>query len=246
MPRIAVVTPYWKEPLEWLRQCHESVLAQEVPADHFMVADGFARPEIASWNVRHVALPETHGDGGSVARGIGSVLADAAGYDFIAYLDADNWYQPQHLATLLELQRSTGAPICTSLRSFHRPDGERLDITERAEDMLQHVDTSCFLLHRAAFDALTIWSRMPKPLGPMCDRIFLAGLRQQRFGIASTRARTVAFRTVYELHYRQAGLEPPPDFKAGDMLKPGFEWLQTKEGVEESIRRLGFWPLSFM
>jgi glycosyltransferase involved in cell wall biosynthesis len=35
MPRIAVVTPYYKEPLEWLRQCHDSVLAQEVPADHF-------------------------------------------------------------------------------------------------------------------------------------------------------------------------------------------------------------------
>jgi len=246
MPRIAVVTPYCKEPLEWLRQCHESVLAQEVPADHFMVADGFTRPQIAGWNVRHATLPDAHGDGGSVARGIGSALADAAGYDFIAYLDADNWYLPRHLASLLELQRTTGAPVCTSFRNFHRPGGERLDITERAEDNLLHVDTNCFLLHRAAFAVLAIWTRMPKPLGPMCDRVFLAGLRKERFGIASTRARTVAYRTVHELHYKEAGLEPPPGFKPGDMLKPGFEWLQTKEGVEESILRLGFWPPSFM
>jgi glycosyltransferase involved in cell wall biosynthesis len=246
MPRIAVITPYFKEPLDWLRQCHESVLGQEVPADHFMVADGFPRPEIASWNVRHAVLPQAHGDGGSAARGIGSVLADAAGYDFIAYLDADNWYLPGHLASLLELQRTTGAPVCTSFRSFHRPGGERLDITERAEDLLQHVDTSCFLLHRAAFEVLAVWARMPKPLGAMCDRIFLAGIRKERFGIASTRARTVAYRTLYELHYTQAGLEPPAGFKPGDLLKPAFEWLQTKEGVDESIRRLGFWPLSFM
>jgi hypothetical protein len=246
MPRIAVVTPYFREPLEWLRQCHESVLAQDVAADHFMVADGFPREEIAGWNVRHVVLPHASADGGAMPRGIGGILADGAGYNFVAYLDADNWYLPDHLSSLLELHRTSGAPVCTSFRSFHKPDGGRLDITEEAEDLLRHVDTSCFFLHRSTFDLLALWSRLPKPLGVLCDRVFLAALRNERFAIVSTGRRTVAYRTMYELHYADAGVEPPAGFKPVGNLQPAFQWLQTREGVEECIRRLGFWPLTFM
>jgi glycosyltransferase involved in cell wall biosynthesis len=246
MPRIAVVTPYYKEPLEWLRQCHDSVLAQEVPADHFMVAHGFPRQEVAQWNVRHVVIPAGHADGGSMARGIGGVLADGAGYDFVAYLDGDNWFLPGHLASLLELHRATGAPVCTSFRNFHKLDGARIDVTEGAEDLLQHVDTSCFFVHRSAFELLALWTRMPQPLAPLCDRVFLSALRNERFAVVSTRRRTVAYRTLYELHYTNAGLAPPPGFKSRAILDPAFQWLQTREGVEESIRRLGFWPLTFM
>jgi glycosyltransferase involved in cell wall biosynthesis len=246
MPRIAVVTPYYKESLEWLRQCHESVRAQGVQADHYMVADGFPREELAGWDVRHVVLPDAHADGGSMGRGIGGMLADAAGYDFVAYLDADNWFLPGHFESLLELHRTTGVPVCTSFRSFHDLEGVGLDVTEEAEDLLQHVDTSCFFVHRSAFKLLPLWSRIPKQLGPLCDRVFLAAVRNERFAALSTKRRTIAFRTTYELHYRSAGLEPPAGFKPQGVLKPAVHWLQTKEGVEETIRRLGFWPLSFM
>jgi hypothetical protein len=246
MTRIAVVTPYYKEPLEWLRQCHDSVLAQEVPADHYMVAHGFPRAEVASWNVRHAVIPYGQADGGSMGRGVGGALADAAGYDFIAYLDADNWFLPGHLASLLELHRTTGAPVCTSFRSFHKPDGTRLDVTEQAEDQLQHVDTSCFFLHRSTFNLLALWTRIPQPLVMLCDRVFLSALRNERFGVVSTRRRTVAYRTLYELHYTGAGLAPPPGFKPRAVLQSAFQWLQTREGVDESIRRLGFWPLTFL
>jgi glycosyltransferase involved in cell wall biosynthesis len=247
MPRIAVVTPYYKESLEWLRQCHESVLAQGVPAaDHYMVADGFPRRELAEWNVRHVVLPDAHADGGAMGRGIGSILAGAAGYDFVAYLDADNWFLPGHIESLLELHRTTGAPVCTSFRSFYDLDDGRLDVTEEAEDLLQHVDTNCFFVHRSAFKLFPVWTHVPKQLGPLCDRVFLAALRNERFMVLSTKRRTLAYRITYELHYRGAGREPPPGYKPMRVLEPAVQWLQTKEGVEESIRRLGFWPLSFM
>ena len=246
MPRIAVITPYYKEPLDVLMQCHQSVLAQTLQADHFMVADGFPRDEIAAWNVRHVVLPGGHADGGSTPRGIGSILADAQGYDFVAYLDADNWYRPEHLASLLELHRGKGAQVCTSLRTFHAPDGSPLNVTEQAEDLLQHVDTSCFFVHRSAFELFSIWTRMPKRLGPLCDRVFLAAIRKGRFAAASTGQRTVAYRTLYEFHYKSAGLPLPDGFKPRDVLEPGVAWLQTKEGVDESYRRFGFWPPTFM
>jgi glycosyltransferase involved in cell wall biosynthesis len=246
MPRIAVITPYFKEPLEILRQCHDSVRAQGLQADHIMVADGFPREELAGWDVRHVVLPSAHDDGGATPRGIASMMADAEGYDFIAYLDADNWYEAGHLASLLELHRSTGAPVCSSFRNFRTPEGAPLDISEREEDLAQHVDTSCFLLHRPAFGVLSVWTRMPHVLATLCDRVFLAGIRKERFAIASTRQRTVAYRTLHELHYTQAGLQPPAGFKSRDMMKAGMDWLRTKEGVDESLRRLGFWPLTFI
>ena len=246
MPRIAVITPYFKESLDVLRQCHESVLAQGPQVDHFMVADGHPVNEVATWNVRHVVLPSAHDDGGSTPRGLGSMLADSEGYDFVAYLDADNWYQPGHLASLLETHQNTRSPVCTSFRSFHRPDGSLLEITELEEDRLQHVDTSCFLLHRSAFEVLSVWCRMPKQMGPLCDRVFLAAIRHARFAITSTRQRTVAYRTLHELHYKQAGLAAPAGFKSGSMIQPGVNWLRTQEGVDESVRRLGFWPLSFL
>ncbi len=209
-----------------------------------MVADGFARDELARWNVRHVVLPCAHGDGGSTPRGIGSLLADAQGYDFIAYLDADNRFEPDHVASLVELHRSTGASVCTSFRSFHSPEGVPLGITEPAEDALQHVDTSCFLVHRSAFDLLTIWARMPQVLGPLCDRVFLAGALYHRFITASSRQRSVAFCTTYQTHYDSAGLAPPPGVKPRDVLQPALTWLATRDGVEECLRRFGFWPLS--
>jgi hypothetical protein len=180
------------------------------------------------------------------SRSVGGLLADSEGYDFVAYLDADNWFHPGHLASLLELHAKTGSPVCTSFRTFHRPDCTKLDITEQEEDQLQHVDTSCFMLHRAAFSSLAIWARMPKPLGPLCDRVFLAALRKERWAITSTRRRTVAYRTLHELHYRKAGLEPPAGYKSGAMIRPGLEWMNTKPGVDECFRTLGFWPLSFL
>lgn len=246
MPRIAVVTPYHREPLEMLARCHESVLAQQPLADHIMVADGFARPEVASWNVNHVVLPQEHADYGCTPRGLGSMLADAEGYDFVAYLDADNWFLPGHLASLLELHRQTGSPVCTSFRAFYGPGGESLPVTEQEEDSLQHVDTNCFLIARAAFRTFPVWLQLPRQITALCDRVFLGALLNERFAISSTRKRTVGYRTLHELHYAKAGLQPPEGAKPGTLLRPGYDWLLTKEGVDESVRRLGFWPLSYI
>jgi glycosyltransferase involved in cell wall biosynthesis len=245
MSKIAVITPYFREPLEVLAQCHQSVLSQEVQADHLMVADGHPQDEVDRWKVRHVLLPASHADGGATPRGIGSLLAEAEGYDFVAYLDADNWYHPGHLASLLQLHQRTGAPVCTSFRTFHRPDGTAIAITEQAEDTLQHVDTSCFLVHRSAFGVMPVWPRMPKQLAAMCDRVFLAALRHARLSLSTTRERTVAYRTLHESHYLQAGLPLPAGFKSRDFMKGAFDWLMTREGVSESVRVLGFWPVTY-
>jgi glycosyltransferase involved in cell wall biosynthesis len=240
--RVAVVTPYYKEPLAMLRQCHESVLAQEADFDHFMVADGHALPEIDEWDVKHVRLPVAHGDNGNTPRSVGSVLAETEGYDFIAYLDADNWFHSAHLATLLATYEGTRAPVCCSKRSFHALDGRLLKVAEGDEESGDHVDTSCLLLHRDAFGACSVWHRMPRQLAPICDRIFFKALLNARLSVARTGTRTLAFRSQYLLHYTTAGETPPPGCKGAQTSNPPMEYLFSFEGIRDCVANLGFWP----
>jgi hypothetical protein len=161
-------------------------------------------------------------------------------------LDADNWYHPGHLSSLLQRFRQSAAPVCTSLRTFHLPDGTALPVSDPDENLLEHVDTSCYLIHRWAFGLTTLWSRMPRQVSPICDRIFYSAILKERYALASTRERSVAFRTLYTPHYMAAGLKPPPDAKPPELLEPSYAWLLSKAGVDECFHRLGFWPMTFM
>lgn len=244
--RLAVVTPYYKEPAEILARCHRSVGNQGLTVDHFMIADGHPRDEIDGWNVSHVKLPRSHGDNGNTPRGIGSLLARSEGYDFIAYLDADNWYNDGHLRSLVKLWEETRSPACSSFRTFHDAAGHPMAMYESDEDALHHVDTSCFLIHRSAFDCLSIWIDMPKILSPICDRVFLAGLLHRKFAVSSTRARTVAFQSQYRAHYVSANLPVPEGAKNEDFTAPAFQFLTSGDGVSQCVSALGYWPPTYL
>ncbi|MDP9057509.1 MAG: glycosyltransferase [Pseudomonadota bacterium] len=230
---IAVVTPYYRESVEILRQCHRSVVDQK--ADHFMIADGFPVDEIDSWDVQHIKLPRAHSDNGNTPRGLGSLLAKSQGYDFIAWLDADNWYHPGHLQSLLALHEQTGSTICSSFRSFHDLAGQPLDVTEADEDALQHIDTSCYLIHRSSFDVVGIWLDMPRELAPICDRVFLAQILRQGRSVQSTGLRSVAFRTQYACHYRAAGLPVPDGAKDASFADAALEYLRASGQPQPGI-----------
>jgi len=240
--KIAVITPYYKESIEFLRQCHQSVLDQNISADHFFVADGFPNEEIMSWNIKHISLPQAHGDYGDTPRGIGSMLADVEGYDFIAYLDADNWFHQNHLSSLLKLYEETKADVCTSFRSFHALDGREMPVTDADEQALDHVDTSCYFLHRNAFDALDIWLKMPHYLHSLGDRVFFHGLKSKKYKIVSTKEKTVAYRTQFKVHYLASNMEPPQNSKE-NVGNSAFERLLSVEGLKEVVEKLGYIPL---
>lgn len=229
-----------------LRQCHESVVRQKVDAVHLLIADGHPNAEIDAqhWPVQHVKLPCPHGDNGNTPRSVGSVLAVSRKYDFISYLDADNWFHGDHLSSLVELHRSTGASICCARRTFHRPDGSELNITEPAEQNRIHVDTSCLLIHSSAFALTGIWHLIPKPLAPVCDRIFYQKVLNDRFSIAFSPLRTVAFRTRYAYHYDLAKEPRPQNAKiAEDVFGEALRFLSDECGVAETVLRIGFYPM---
>ncbi len=238
--RIAVVTPYYKETEEVLRQCLESVRQQTYPCDHFLVADGhpvdFLEP---SSRIKHVILPKANADNGNTPRGIGSLLAAMDGYDAVAYLDADNWFLPQHLEKMVKAHEDTGAFLVSCRRAFHTLDGDEMPISEWDEDRHQHVDTSCWLVFRPAFSIFNAWF-MPKVLSPMCDRIFFARALHEKYRIIAIKSRSVAFRTQYNVHYRMANMAPPKDGKKGNVLLESLAYLSDPAKADEIDTALGF------
>jgi glycosyltransferase involved in cell wall biosynthesis len=239
--KIAVITPYYKEKTEILAQCHQSVLTQSISADHFFVSDGFPNTELKNWNIKHVLLPEAHGDFGDTPRGIGSILANVEGYDFITYLDADNWMHPDHLSSLYSLWEESKADVCTAFRTFHTINREELPISEKDEQLLNHVDTNCYFLHRNTFEALDIWLKMPKALHAIGDRIFYSGLKSKKYRFAHTKKKTLAYRSLWKAHYTAAKLDPPVESKENIGEEP-YKWLNTLAGIRETVEKLGFVP----
>ena len=219
IPRVAVITPYYKEPLAQLRQCHDSVLAQSEPCLHVLVADGHPRRRINHWRAEHVRLPRSHGDIGSTPRLIGSYHAIGLGVDAVAFLDADNWYGPDHIASLLKAMDEHRADFISSSRTLCRLDGSVMGPCPLT-DPDRFIDTNAMLFGRGAFPLLHQWVLMP-PYGHLIgDRIMLhhlknAGLRRRHLSQGSVFYRC-AKAGLYR-HFNEPipeSVQPRPDYEA--------------------------------
>lgn len=240
--KVAVVTPYYREAPDILMQCHASVLSQTFACRHILVADGHPVTLFdKSPHTDHVILPRANGDNGNTPRGIGSLLASSWGFDAVAYLDADNWFAPEHIANLVRAATQTAAPVAASKRTFHTLDGALLPIFEVQEEDRAHIDTSCYLFMREAFDLFHIWF-MPKELGPVCDRVMFQAIAHRGYKVAFSPERTVGFRSQYALHYEGAGLTPPPGAKWPSDLSGPISYVRDTANHAGLLRQFGFIP----
>lgn len=218
--RVAVITPYFKEPLEFLRECHESVLRQTHPCLHVMVADGLPQEGINGWQVDHVILPKSHDDVGSTPRFVGCCHAIGLGFDAVAFLDADNWYSEDHIASLVALA-GPGIGFISSNRTLCRLDGSSLAPCPWT-DPEKFVDTSCMFFARPAFPLLMNWILMPDYAHPMSDRVMFHHVRQSGVSRAHNPERTVFYRVNRPGIYRRFGEQAPPGVEPRPKLKSLF------------------------
>lgn len=247
MLKVAVVTPYYKERPEVLLKCHESVLGQTYSCKHFLVADGHPN-QIFSNVPNHIILPQANGDNGNTPRAIGGILADSYGYDAVAFLDADNWYEPTHIANLVAAYEHNGTPLVCSKRLFCDTEGRMMAITEESdsgesENARRHVDTSSWLVVRPAFALLSAWL-MPKVLSPLADRIFFRKAIHDRYRITFLDTRTVVYRTRWVSHYRRAGLPAPVGAKGLEEIDKAKAQMSNPAVIAEFVAKLGFYPPS--
>lgn len=237
--KIAVVTPYHTEPLDMLKRAHDSVMAQTHPCTHYMVADGHARAEINDWPVRHIALPVEHNNNGNTPRAIGSLDAIGDDFDAIAYLDADNWFDPDHIAGLVALHEETGADLVSSGRVIHAIDGSVLMHDGEVGDGDRHADTSALLVFESAFSVIPIWSLMPDELGPNCDRVFFQAALKLQLRHEHLNHTSMHFTSRYGPHYRAAGLPVPPDAVGMAGMKESEDFIRrmTAMGCKDVMSR---------
>lgn len=228
--RVAVVTPYFKEPLEVLQRCHDSVRAQtHADVTHILVADGHPRPEVGGWQALHYPLPVNHNDSGDTPRLVGLASAAARGFDAIALLDADNWFEPEHIAEMVAAQARTGAHVVTATRNLYRMDGTFMAV-DTASDGVNFVDMNCWLFTKPAFAAFKAWSFKDPASGHIGDKILWSIIQNSNATRAHVTKPTVNYVTTYAVSYIERGETPPP----------GAKFLETVEGKPYPVL-VDFW-----
>jgi Flp pilus assembly protein TadD len=238
--RYAIVTPYYKEARWMLERCIRSVRAQTVPADHFMIADGFPQDWIDGEPVRHLKLDRSHADYGNTPRTIGGLLAVSEGYDGIGFLDADNWLETNHVSGCIEASLSSdNCDYVVAQRNFCRPDGSVLNVRDAPISI--HVDTSCFFLLPGSYHVIPHFSLTPNVLAPICDRVFLWALKARKLSCQVVQGKTVNYHCLWPDDYRRAGEIPPPEATRRIDYRSMREWLnaQTPRQLEIIASRCG-------
>ena len=208
--RVAVITPYFRESLEVLKQCHASVAAQNYSSLHVMVADGAPNPVLDDWEIDHVQLPMSHADIGSTPRLIGSYHAIGLGYDAVAFLDADNWYRSDHIETLVALYKKTGAAFLSSGRILCRIDGTGMGPCPNTNPE-KFIDSSCMMFTRDGFFLLAHWCLMPPYAHLLGDRVMLHHVRSAGIKTAHSPEPSVFYRCMKAGAYILFGETAPED-----------------------------------
>jgi glycosyltransferase involved in cell wall biosynthesis len=154
-PLVSVITPTWQRHNLLLR-CIESVEAQDYSRiEHVIVSDG-PDPELiellTGYNVILAQLPEHSGRTrwGVEARLHGIEISSG---EFIAYLDDDNQFRPDHISTLANLLTDSPNAIFGYGREIRHPSENFSG--GASPPVLGGIDTSIMINRRSAFDVAT-------------------------------------------------------------------------------------------
>jgi hypothetical protein len=231
--RVCVVTPYFKEDRAMIERCMDSVRRQTIPTEHILVADGFPQDWLSKMPVRHITLDRPHADFGNLARGMGAMMAIAEKYSAITFLDADNWYDNDHIESCLTaLKTNPRCLFAAAQRRFVRPDGTVMATVTPAElPHHEHIDTNCFFFLPRLYYLLHHWCTMPQELSESGDHLFyllLAG----SYAPAIVPKQTVNYTCMVEQIYREKGEEPPPGAKPAGHWKDRQAWLNGLSAEE--------------
>lgn len=152
MPAVTVVTCTFGRP-EMLLRAIESVEAQTFrDFTHLIVEDFGNVPSIKDMGLKGPTLMTMGyrtGWPGFVCRNKAVIAAQT---ELVAFLDDDNWYEPEHLETLVDLQASTGADFVWSSTMLWSKQGEVIGYRRSTKPPgPDSIDISEILCKRALF-----------------------------------------------------------------------------------------------
>jgi len=184
-----------------LRRAIDSVQLQTyAKLEHIVVVDGPQGAKAAKAAIpahpRHpchlIQLPFNTGRDGFNGHRIYGAAVFLANGRYVAFLDEDNWFEPQHIALLMEQIESRGLEWSYALRNLMAGDGrflmrdncESLGRWPPWDEPERHlVDMNCYLLRRDIAIALSpvLYRRFPDERGPdfiLCELLLE---RRKRF-----------------------------------------------------------------
>jgi glycosyltransferase involved in cell wall biosynthesis len=178
-----------------LYQTMRSVHNQTHPCQHYVVFDGvvarkhFQIPD----SVHTIELPVATGKNGIMNGGICAAAAFLVTEDYICFLDDDNWFDPDHIQTMMDVIGDKA--YCYSLRKLY--DGDTFFANDDGESLGHHgqmVDVNCFLFKREVCCGIApLWYHTNGKL-MVGDRMVWQALKDNNTPWAATGRYTVNYR----------------------------------------------------
>ena len=241
MHSAAIVIPTTGAPL--VRKSIESALAQTYANTKiFIVIDG---PEFAQAFANATqgldlsaclisTLPANVGRNGFYGHRVYAAYSHLIDADYISFLDQDNWFDPDHIATLVARIEQQGVDWAFALRKVVNEEGDFLTKDESQSvgpwgqtGPHKLVDTNCYCLrmevaHRIASHWHGGWGQ---------DRVFYAALIQAFPRFACTGAYTVNYRTRPETQGAVLALLARENLAMRMRYPEGFPWMTEASAV---------------
>ena len=158
--RIMVITPTTGK--DTIKKAVISVAKQTVPTEHLLVFDGKeVQEKMSKWylldNVTTITLPENVGGNGWYGHRVYAAMPLLVNADYILFLDEDNWFEPNHVETMINKIKSKDLMWAYSLRRICDERGQYVldDDCESLgryptfyDHLLNFVDTNCYCFRR--------------------------------------------------------------------------------------------------
>ena len=155
--RVIVITPTTGK--DTVNRAMESVTDQTIPTEHLIVEDGkLTNMHIFETGMRKVMrLPENVGGNGWYGHRVYAAMPLMVNADYILFLDEDNWFEPNHVETMINKIKSKDLMWSYSLRRICNEAGEYIgdDDCESLgrwpafyDHTLNFVDTNCYCFKR--------------------------------------------------------------------------------------------------
>jgi glycosyltransferase involved in cell wall biosynthesis len=154
--RVMVITPTTGK--DTLDKAVVSVANQTVKTEHLLVLDGCKDVDIDyPDNLKTIALPENVGGGGWYGHRVYAAMPLMVNADYILFLDEDNWFEPNHVETMIAKIKSKDLMWSHSLRRIINERDEYVfdddcEALGRYPTFYDHtinfVDTNCYCFRR--------------------------------------------------------------------------------------------------
>jgi glycosyltransferase involved in cell wall biosynthesis len=156
-PRIMVITPTTGKAT--IEKAMESVKNQTIPTEHLIVFDGIGSvTKYQNTEFRKIIVfPENVGANGWYGHRVYAGMPLMVNADYILFLDEDNWFEPNHVETMINKIKSKNLMWAYSLRRICDESGKYVcdDDCESLgrcptfyDSTLNFVDTNCYCFRR--------------------------------------------------------------------------------------------------